>query len=57
MRVTRIGLLVFSLCLGVAGAMTATAQEGEGLSEVLTDLLRGSDGATAGPDRRVPFGR
>ena len=35
------------------------AQEGEGLSDVLTDLLRGSEGAgpTAGPDRRIPFGR
>jgi Do/DeqQ family serine protease len=59
MRATRIVFLVLGLC--VAGASTtanmAFAQEGEGLSDVLTDLLRGSEGATDGPDRRVPFGR
>ena len=37
--------------------MTATAQEGEGLTDVLSDLLRGTEGdaPTPGPDRRVPF--
>ena len=62
MRLTRIGLLMIGLCVAGAGltvTRTALAQEGEGLSDVLTDLLRGSNdgGATAGPDRRVPFGR
>jgi Do/DeqQ family serine protease len=62
MRLTRIGLLLLGLCLaagGLTAGRTALAQEGDGLSDVLTDLLRGSDGegTTAGPDRRVPFGR
>jgi Do/DeqQ family serine protease len=62
MRSTRIGLVLLGAWLLAAGAMTArmaVAQEGEGLSDVLTDLLRGAEGAgpTAGPDRRVPFGR
>ncbi len=63
MRATRIGLVVLGL-ISMAGAGTMTArsafaQEGEGLSEVLTDLLRGSesDGQAADPARRVPFGR
>lgn len=59
MRSTRIGLVLVASWLLIAPAGLATAQEGEGLSDVLTDLLRGSEGAgpTAGPDRRVPFGR
>ena len=61
MRATRIGLLLLGLSFAGAGitAEMAAAQEGEGLTDVLTDLLKGSDdpGATAGPDRRVPFGR
>lgn len=57
MRVTRIGLLLISLCVAGAGAMSVNAQESEGLSDVLTDLLRGSDGTVTAPDRRVPFGR
>jgi Do/DeqQ family serine protease len=59
MRSTRIGLVLLSVWLVAAPAGLASAQEGEGLSDVLTDLLRGSEGAgpTAGPDRRVPFGR
>jgi S1-C subfamily serine protease len=59
MRSTRIGLVLLSVWLLAAPAGLASAQEGEGLSDVLTDLLRGSEGAgpTAGPDRRVPFGR
>jgi len=63
MRATRIGLLFLGLCLAGSGAVTfasAQNQEGEGLSDVLTDLLRGNEGegnATAAPERRVPFGR
>lgn len=60
MRATRIGLLLLGLSFAGAGitAKMAVAQEGEGLTDVLTDLLKGSeDPATAGPDRRVPFGR
>jgi Do/DeqQ family serine protease len=51
------GLLFVGVTL-IAGA--TIAQEGEGLSEVLTDLLRGTEepaAPTAGPDRRVPFGQ
>lgn len=62
MRLTRIGLLLLGLCVAGPSLMApraTLAQEAEGLSDVLTDLLRGSDGSgsTAGPDRRVPFGR
>ena len=59
MRFTRIGLVLLAVWLLAAPAGMAVAQEGEGLSDVLTDLLRGSEGAgpTAGPDRRIPFGR
>ncbi len=61
MRSTRIGLLLLGLCIGGVGvtATIAAAQESEGLSDVLTDLLRGdkNEGPTSGPDRRVPFGR
>ncbi|MEQ1944386.1 DegQ family serine endoprotease [Mesorhizobium sp. VNQ89] len=58
MRATRIVFLLLGLCVAGAAAVanSAFAQEGEGLSDVLTDLLRGSDGAE-GPERRVPFGR
>jgi Do/DeqQ family serine protease len=59
MRSTRIGLVLLSAWLVAAAPASVLAQDGEGLSDVLTDLLRGTDddGATAGPDRRVPFGR
>lgn len=62
MRAMKVGLLLLGLCLTGPGALAPTiaaAQEGEGLSDVLTDLLSGADGAgpTSGPDRRVPFGR
>ncbi|HEY6633475.1 MAG TPA: DegQ family serine endoprotease [Rhizobiaceae bacterium] len=59
MRSTRLGLVLLSAWLLAIPAAPALAQEGEGLSDVLTDLLRGSEdaGPTAGPDRRVPFGR
>jgi len=51
-----------SLLLAMPFASQAVSQEKKespGLSEVLTDLLQGagSDDTTAGPDRRVPFGR
>jgi Do/DeqQ family serine protease len=62
MRVTRIGLLVLGLCLAGGGTVPlawAQAQESEGLSDVLTDLLRGKEGEgnAAAPERRVPFGQ
>lgn len=60
MRAIRTGLVLLGLCLAGAGVVTtkmAGAQEGEGLTDVLTDLLRGSEDATVAPDRRVPFGR
>ena len=62
MRATRIVMFLLGVWLLAATAMTAriaAAQEGEGLSDVLTDLLRGAEGEaqTAGPDRRIPFGR
>ncbi len=63
MRAATTGLLLLGLalaCVGVTAKMAAAqTQEGEGLSDVLTDLLRGTEGPadTAGPDRRVPFGR
>lgn len=51
-----------SLLLATPFASLAISQEKKespGLSEVLTDLLQGAGGedTTAGPDRRVPFGR
>jgi len=59
MRFTRLRLVLLSAWLLAVPAAPALAQESEGLSDVLTDLLRGTEGAgpTAGPDRRVPFGR
>jgi Do/DeqQ family serine protease len=53
-------LVLLSLCLAGTGLVTArmaSAQEGEGLSDVLTDLLRGAEDGAASPERRVPFGR
>ena len=41
MRSTRIGLVLVASWLLIAPAGLATAQEGEGLSDVLTDLLDG----------------
>jgi Do/DeqQ family serine protease len=61
MNAIRMGLFLLCLCLTGPVAMmatSATAQEGEGLSDVLTDLLRGAEGGpTTGPARRIPFGR
>lgn len=48
------------LAAALAGSLQAPAQEAESLGDVLSDLLRGTTGQpgdTAGPDRRVPFGR
>src|SRR5689334_3031332 len=65
MRAGRLAFVVGCIWLAVA-AMTARswAQEepkGEGLSEVLTDMLRGAEDATnpavEGLKKRVPFGR
>jgi Do/DeqQ family serine protease len=55
-----IRVFVLSLCLALSlplAVMPGAAQESEGLSDVLTDLLRGTDSGvpTAGPDRRIPF--
>jgi len=51
------GLMVLAAPFGIGAAVAQDNQPG--LSDVLTDLLRGVEGAdqTAGPDRRVPFGR
>lgn len=63
MHFKRLSVVALCALLGLASApMTrlAVAQDkGPGLADVLTDLLRGVDGEnpTAGPDRRVPFGR
>ncbi len=62
MRATRVATVLLGVWLLAAAALTAgiaAAQEGEGLTDVLTDLLRGAEGAapTPGPDRRIPFGR
>ncbi len=62
MRATRLVPLLLGLWLSaatMAGVMNAAAQEGDGLTDVLTDLLRGTaaDTPTSGPDRRVPFSR
>lgn len=53
-------LLCASLALTVAAPAQQPANQDPGLSDVLTDLLRGGkqgDAAPDGPDRRVPFGR
>ncbi|MBN9273557.1 MAG: DegQ family serine endoprotease [Mesorhizobium sp.] len=65
MRARRPSLYLFyafmALCAAlIAGRAFAEDKNNEpGLSEVLTDLLHGVEGdnPTAGPDRRVPFGR
>ena len=60
MRATRTVLSLVCACLALVAlaGRPLLAQESEGLSEVLTDLLRGTEGdaATSGADRRVPFG-
>jgi Do/DeqQ family serine protease len=59
----RLSLIVLCALVGLAAAPVtkrAFADEKDpGLADVLTDLLRGVEGEnpTAGPDRRVPFGR
>ena len=60
MRTIRFALSALCMWLAVGFWPTdreALAQEGKGLSDVLTDLLRGTDGEipTPGPDRRIPF--
>lgn len=51
-------LVLMMMSAGQAAAQDKKS-EGPGLSDVLTDLLHGTqdDHATAGPDQRVPFGR
>jgi len=51
------GLMAVAAPLGTGAAVAQDSQPG--LSDVLTDLLRGVEGADkdAGADRRVPFGR
>ncbi len=59
----RLSLIVLCALVGFASAPAAQRAFAEdadpGLTDVLTDLLRGVEGdnPTAGPDRRVPFGR
>ncbi|MGB3900793.1 MAG: DegQ family serine endoprotease [Mesorhizobium sp.] len=59
----RLSLFVLCALVGLAAApasQRAVAQEKDpGLTDVLTDLLRGveNENPTAGPDKRVPFGR
>ena len=59
----RLSLIVFCALMGLAAVpaeQRAAAQDKDpGLTDVLTDLLRGVEGEnpTAGPDKRVPFGR
>ena len=60
MRATRVVTILLGFGLLAGAAMgTAVAQDSEGLTDVLSDLLRGTEGEnqTEGPDRRVPFGR
>ena len=65
MRASRPSLYLFYAFATLAAALMAGRAVAEdknnepGLSEVLTDLLHGVEGdnPTAGPDRRVPFGR
>src|SRR5690606_8128745 len=65
MRAARPSLRFAFALMAAAAVFTAGHAAAEdkgsdpGLSEVLTDLLHGTEGdaATAGPDRRVPFGR
>ena len=58
MRALRFLSVLLVVGFALAPAKLVFSQESEGLSEVLTDLLRGTDdGAAPGPGRRVPFGR
>lgn len=56
MRATRLVLIVLGLGLAAA-SVPGAAQEGEGLTDVLSDLLRGTADPASAPERRVPFGR
>ena len=65
MRVKRMSLVLLCALMArqsLPAARQALAQDTKadpGLSDVLTDMLRGAEGenATSGPDKRVPFGR
>ncbi|TIX04659.1 MAG: trypsin-like serine protease, partial [Mesorhizobium sp.] len=65
MRVNRMSLVLLCALMALAvvpAARQALAQDTKadpGLSDVLTDMLRGAEGenATSDPDKRVPFGR
>ncbi|CCV13550.1 DegQ family serine endoprotease [Mesorhizobium sp. STM 4661] len=65
MRIKRLSLVLFCAMLAFAAvpavrqALAEETKTDPGLSDVLTDLLRGVEGenATSGPDKRVPFGR
>ena len=63
MHAKRLSPVLFCALMGLAAMLVikpAMAQDSSpGLSDVLTDLLRGAEGAdaTSGPDRRLPFGR
>jgi S1-C subfamily serine protease len=65
MRAKRLPLALLCAVMVLAAALTMRSAVAEdknsdpGLSDVLTDLLHGVEGdnPTAGPDRRVPFGR
>lgn len=64
MRATRLSLVAAAVLMALASALFgANAQEtkGEGLSGILSDLLRGTDGdqnqVAESPGRRIPFGR
>ncbi|CCV06776.1 Protease Do [Mesorhizobium metallidurans STM 2683] len=65
MRIKRLSLVLLCAMLAFAAtpvirqALSEETKTDPGLSDVLTDLLRGVEGenATSGPDKRVPFGR
>ncbi|MBZ9776635.1 DegQ family serine endoprotease [Mesorhizobium sp. CO1-1-8] len=65
MRANRLSLVLlfammaFAAAPAVRQALAEETKTDPGLSDVLTDLLHGVEGenATAGPDKRVPFGR
>lgn len=62
MRVTRVIPVLLCLALSmvaVSFSRVALAEDTPGLSDVLSELLKGaeSDNPTPGPDRRVPFGQ
>ncbi|RUW59507.1 DegQ family serine endoprotease [Mesorhizobium sp. M7A.F.Ca.US.008.03.1.1] len=52
-------MMAFAAAPAVRQALAEETKTDPGLSDVLTDLLHGVEGenATAGPDKRVPFGR